>query len=169
MKVVGIKRNHRKEDVYDIETPTHDYILSNGIISHNTLEMFSKQVLAGGTGNTYAADTIIFIGKQQEKEGKELTGWNFILNIEKSRYVKEKSKLPILVTYNSGISKYSGIFDLALEFGVIESPSKGFYTYGESDKKVRRKDIEDNDEIMNEIIHDEKFAQLIESKFKLDF
>ena len=48
MKIKSIKHYARTDRVYDIETPTHDYILSNGIISHNTMEMFSKQVLSGG-------------------------------------------------------------------------------------------------------------------------
>ena len=137
--------------------------------TYDTLEMFSKQVMTGGTGNVFAADTIIFVGKQQEKEGTELKGWNFILNIEKSRYVREKSKLPILVTYDSGISKYSGIFDLAVEVGFIESPTKGFYIVDGGDKKVRRKEIEGNMELMEEIVNDEKFSQLVESKFRLTY
>lgn len=133
--------------------------------TYMTLEMFSKEVMTGGTGNVYAADTILFIGKQQEKEGTELKGWNFILNVEKSRYVREKSKIPILVTYAGGIDKYSGVFDLALEFDIIESPSKGFYSYGDSGK-VRRKMLE-TPEIMDQILNDEKFQQLVESKYKL--
>jgi intein/homing endonuclease len=48
MLIKSIKFNSRKEDVYDIETPTHDYVLSNGIISHNTQEMYSKAVVSGG-------------------------------------------------------------------------------------------------------------------------
>lgn len=169
MKIVDIRRNDRKEDVYDIETPTHDYILSNGIISHNTLEMFSKEVMGGGTGGIYASDTIFFIGKQQEKDGKELLGWNFIINIEKSRYVKEKEKLGVLVTYDAGINKFSGIFDLAVEFGIVGNPSKGYYSYPNTEdaKKVRRKDIEGDSAIMQEIVENSEFNQAVEDKYKL--
>ena len=48
MKIKNINRVARKEKVYDIETTTHDYLLHNGVISHNTQEMFSKAVVSGG-------------------------------------------------------------------------------------------------------------------------
>lgn len=133
--------------------------------TYQTLEMFSKEVMSGGTGNVYAADTILFIGKQQEKEGKEIIGWNFILNVEKSRYVREKSKIPVLVTYDGGIYKYSGIFDLAVDMGMILSPSKGWYEI--NGEKKRRKDIESDVELMESILNDDTFKEMIELHFKL--
>ena len=48
MKVKRVKQFTRKASVYDFETPSHSYILGNGIISHNTMEMFSKAVVSGG-------------------------------------------------------------------------------------------------------------------------
>ncbi len=138
--------------------------------TYQTLEMFSKEVLSGGTGGVYNSDTIFIIGKQQEKEGTEIVGWNFVINIEKSRFVKEKSKLVVLVTYDANIYKYSNIFELGVEFGMIENPSKGYYAWktpeGEEPKKLRRNKIE-TDEIMEELLADEKFKQLVESKYIL--
>lgn len=135
--------------------------------TYQTLSNYSVEVMGSGTAWTYSADTILFIGKQQEKDGTEIIGWNFILNVEKSRFVKEKSKIPIIVTYEKGIFKYSGIFDLAVEFEIVTKPSQGWYNYGESDKKYRRTELENNDEIMEEILNNEKFKQLVESKYKL--
>lgn len=135
--------------------------------TYQTLEKFSKEVQGGGTGNIYASDTIIFVGKQQEKDGKDLLGYSFILKSEKSRYVREKMAIPVLVMYDGGIYKYSGMFDLAVSYDIIKCPSQGYYTYGDSDKKLRRKVIEADDKIMEEIINDEKFKQLVESEFML--
>jgi hypothetical protein len=137
------------------------------VINHTyaTLEMFSKDVMSGGTGFVFGADTILFIGKQQEKDGTDLLGWNFILNVEKSRFVREKEKIGILVTYADGIYKYSGVFDLAEEFGIITKPSQGWYEY--NGNKTRRKDLESDPNIMEEILASDKFKQLVESKYKL--
>lgn len=97
--------------------------------SYQTLEMFSKQVMSGGTGAMYSANTVLMVGKAQEKDSKKkLVGYNFTINIEKSRFVKEKSKLPITVTYEGGISKWSGLLEVALELGYVEKPKKGYYT-----------------------------------------
>lgn len=135
--------------------------------TYDTIEMFSKQVMTGGTGNVYASDTIIFVGKQQEKDGADLLGWNFILNIEKSRFVREKEKIGVLVTYAGGVNKYSGMFDLACELGLILSPTKGYYQIENDEKKYRRKELEDNVEYMESLLNDVKFCQLVESRFKL--
>ena len=70
------------------------------VVNHTYMEigMFPKAIVGGGTGSYYSADNIFIIGRQQEKEGTEIVGYNFIINVEKSRYVKEKSKIPITVS-----------------------------------------------------------------------
>lgn len=96
--------------------------------TYETQEMYSKQVVGGGTGSIYSSDWIIIVGKQQEKDGTDLVGYNFILNIEKSRFVREKSKIPLQVTFNGGISKWSGLLDLAQDSGHVIKPTKGWYS-----------------------------------------
>ena len=75
-----------------------------------------------------SADNIFILGRQQEKEGTELVGYNFIINVEKSRYVREKSKIPITVSFDGGISRWSGLLDIALESGHVVKPSNGWYS-----------------------------------------
>ena len=78
------------------------------VVNHTYKEigMFPKDIVGGGTGSYYSADNIFILGRQQEKEGTEIVGYNFIINVEKSRYVKEKSKIPVNVSFNGGINKY---------------------------------------------------------------
>jgi len=95
--------------------------------TYKTLEMFSKDVVGGGTGSYYSADNIFIIGRQQEKEKDELAGYNFIINVEKSRYVREKSKIPVQVMFEGGIAEWSGLFDIAVETKFITKISKGTY------------------------------------------
>ncbi|ADM79986.1 UvsX [Aeromonas phage phiAS5] len=118
--------------------------------TYDTQEMYSKKVVSGGTGITYSADTVIIIGRQQEKDGKELLGYNFILNMEKSRFVREQSKLPLEVTFQGGINTYSGMLDIALDVGFVVKPSNGWFSRAfldeetgeliEEDRKWRRAD-----------------------------
>jgi RecA/RadA recombinase len=63
-------------------------------INHIYMEqgMFPKAIVSGGTGLYYSANQIFIVGRSQEKDGTEITGWNFTLNIEKSRFVKETEK-----------------------------------------------------------------------------
>jgi RecA/RadA recombinase len=116
--------------------------------TYKTMELYAKDVVGGGTGSYYAADNIFILGRQQEKDGQDLVGYNFIINVEKSRYVREKSKIPITVKHDGGISRWSGLLDMALESGHVIKPSNGWYSHvdketGEvSDKKFRAKDTD---------------------------
>lgn len=95
--------------------------------TYKTQEMYSKDVVSGGTGAYYSADNIWIIGRQQDKVGKEVQGYHFIINVEKSRFVREKSKIPISVSWEGGIEKWSGLLEVALETGHVIKPKNGWY------------------------------------------
>ena len=59
--------------------------------------------------------------------GTEIVGYHFIINVEKSRYVKEKSKIPVSVSFDGGIQRYSGLLDIAMVGGFVIKPSNGWY------------------------------------------
>jgi hypothetical protein len=134
--------------------------------------MFPKDIVGGGTGSYYSADNIFIIGRQQEKEGTEIVGYNFIINVEKSRYVKEKSKIPVTVSFNGGISKWSGLLDVALESGHVIKPSNGWYSKVDKDsgeieeKKYREKDT-DTKEFWLPILNQKSFRDFIETKYRV--
>jgi hypothetical protein len=99
------------------------------VVNHTYMEigMFPKAVVSGGTGIYYSADTIWILGRQQDKDGTEIKGYHFIINVEKSRYVKEKSKIPVSVSFEGGIQRFSGLLDIALAGGFVVKPSNGWY------------------------------------------
>ena len=99
------------------------------VVNHTYKEigMFPKDIVGGGTGSYYGSDNIWIIGRQQEKDGTEISGYHFVINVEKSRYVKEKSKIPITLSYENGINKWSGLLDIALQGNYIAKPKNGWY------------------------------------------
>lgn len=171
--VADMTRARDMKSLWRIVTPT---LTSRDIpciaINHTyqTLELYSKAVMSGGTGGMYSANQVFIIGKAQEKDGTDLVGWNFTINIEKSRFVKEKSKLPFLVTYAGGIDKYSSMLDLALEAGLVAKPSNGWYqlvdkSTGEliGDKK-REKDTKTK-EFLGVVMDSDDFKEFVKNKF----
>lgn len=144
------------------------------VVNHTYKEigLYPKDIVGGGTGSYYSADNIFIIGRQQEKEGTEVVGYNFIINVEKSRYVKEKSKIPVSVSFDGGISKWSGLLDIALESGHVIKPSNGWYskvdkTTGEvEEKKYRIKDT-DTKEFWIPILKEKTFQEYIENKYRV--
>jgi RecA/RadA recombinase len=135
-----------------------------------TMEMFSKTVMTGGTGILYSASTVLFITKAQEKDGTDLAGFKFTMIAEKSRAVREKSKFPLSVTFENGINKFSGLLDLAVELGAVEKPKQGWYSRvikGKlEDKCWRAKDTNSN-EFWDPILNDPEFEKLCNKRFKL--
>jgi len=95
--------------------------------TYQEIGLFPKAVVSGGTGIYYSADNIWIIGRQQEKQGTEIKGYNFIVNVEKSRFVKEKSKIPISVTWEGGVERFSGLLPIALAGNYVAKPSNGWY------------------------------------------
>ena len=148
-----------KRKVYDISVKDAEhYVLENGVVTHNT-------------GSYYSADNIFIIGRQQEKEGTEVIGYDFIVNVEKSRYVKEKSKIPITVNFNGGINKWSGLLEIALESKHVVKPTLGWYARVDADgivedKKIRAADT-NNKEFWLPILKQKSFQDYIERTYRV--
>jgi hypothetical protein len=138
-------------------------------INHTYKEqsLFPKDIVAGGTGGIYSSDTIWILGRQQDKEGKEIAGYHFVINVEKSRYVREKSRIPITISWENGINKWSGLLDIALASGHITKPKMGWYQVLDNEKLYREKDLAMNDDIWNQLLEDETFTGYIKKKYKI--
>ena len=143
------------------------------VVNHTYKEigMFPKDIVGGGTGSYYSADNIFIIGRQQEKEGTEVVGYNFIINVEKSRYVKEKSKIPVSVSFDGGISRWSGLLDIALDGGFVVKPSNGWYSKVDDDgviedKKYRIKET-DTSTFWTPILKSKKFQKFVTDKYQI--
>lgn len=140
--------------------------------TYKTMELYAKDIVGGGTGSYYSADNIYILGRQQEKDGTEISGYNFIINVEKSRYVKEKSKIPVSISYNNGISKWSGLMDIALELGFCAKPKMGWYSKvnvntGEvEDKLYRLKDTNTKD-FWDSILNSKEFKDAVYNRYAI--
>jgi RecA/RadA recombinase len=143
-------------------------------VNHTYMEigLFPKAIVSGGTGIYYSADNIWILGRQQDKQGTEIKGYHFVINVEKSRYVKEKSKIPISVSWDGGVQSYSGLLDVALTGNYVAKPSNGWYcrvdrTTGELiDPKVREKDTLE-EQFWLPIFESTDFKDYIKSKFAI--
>jgi len=95
--------------------------------TYQEIGLYPKAIVSGGTGIYYSADNIWILGRQQDKKGTEIQGYHFVINVEKSRFVKEKSKIPITVSWEGGVQKWSGLTEVGLVGGYVRKPSAGWY------------------------------------------
>lgn len=145
------------------------------VINHTYKEigLYPKDIVGGGTGSYYGSDNIWILGRQQDKDGTEIQGYHFVINIEKSRYVKEKSKIPITVSFEGGINRWSGLLDVALEGNYITKPKAGWYAVVDRETgelkapNMRAADIVDNKEFWIDMFKNTDFAKYIESRYKI--
>jgi hypothetical protein len=140
--------------------------------TYKTMELYSKDVVGGGSGSYYAADNIFILGRQQEKEGTDIVGYNFIINVEKSRYVREKSKIPITVRHDGGISRWSGLLEMAIESGHVIMPSNGWYSRvsketGEIESEKFRAAQCDSKEFWMPILTSASFQTWVKEKYQV--
>ena len=173
--VADMSRAKALKGLFRMSTP---YLTTKNIpliaVNHTYMEigLFPKAVVGGGTGIYYSADNIWILGRQQDKVGTEIKGYRFIINVEKSRYVKEKSKIPITVSWDGGIANYSGLLDVALAGGYVAKPSNGWYcpvdrSTGELvSPKVREKDTL-QEEFWRPIFDGTDFAEFIKAQYSI--
>ena len=139
--------------------------------TYKEIGLFPKDVVGGGTGIYYSADNIWILGRQQDKKGTEIQGYHFVINVEKSRYVKEKSKIPITVSWDGGVRSYSGLLDVALAGGYVTKPSNGWYQQangpdGQEFGKVRYDQTLEK-EFWDPIFEQTAFAEFIKKQYSI--
>ena len=140
--------------------------------TYQEIGLFPKAIVSGGTGIYYSADNIWILGRQQQKQGTEIKGYNFVINVEKSRFVKEKSKIPISVTWEGGIAPYSGLLDVALAGGYVQKPNVGWYCRVDMETgelvqpKVREKDTLE-EEFWKPIFENTNFKEFLKGHYQI--
>lgn len=133
---------------------------------YKDMAMYPQTHMSGGQGPMLSSDTVLFMTRQKMKEGTQVSGHHFNMKVEKSRFVKEQSKIPISVHMEEGIYPWSGLLDMSLDMGYINSPTKGFYQLGDTGKKMRRREIENMD-FWKPILKDPEFDKEVKEKFQL--
>lgn len=169
--VADMSRAKAIKSLFRISTPyltTKDVHMCVIAHTYDTMEMFSKKVVSGGTGLIYSANEIFIVGKRKVKDGKELAGHEFVLNVEKSRTVKEGSAVPITVLFNGGIDRWSGLLDIALHTGHVTKPKNGWFTRPsvEDDKNWRRA-ATSSEEFWMPLLDNDEFLNAVRSLYKL--
>ena len=117
--------------------------------------------MSGGKGIQFAAHIIVQSTKSRKRQEDSTLGLkgggsyyagNAIRYITyKDRLVKEGLETTMYVDLNEGISKYAGLWDDAIRLGFIKQFG-GWYqvpTWKEPEKKFRKDEIAENDEIWN--------------------
>ena len=112
--------------------------------TYQTMDLFSKTEMGGGTGLKYSATTIIFLSKRKEKDGTIQIGNIVHCKLAKGRLTREGSAVDTFIRFDKGLDKYFGLSTLAIEAGIFEK--KGTKIVVTADKAVYAKELLKNPE-----------------------
>ena len=86
--------------------------------------MFASKEMGGGGGLKYAANNIIFLFKSKDKDDDgTVTGVKIRCKNIKSRLTRENVETKVLLSYDTGLDRYHGLLDLAIEHGIFKKVS----------------------------------------------
>lgn len=155
-------------------------VINHSYASMNAMGPQKFQEMSGGKGIGYASHIIVQSTKSKRRQedtskglkaGDSYYSGNAIRYITyKNRLVKEGLEATMYVDLNKGISKYAGLWDDAIRLGFIVQ-SGAWYTvpkYSDPNKKFRKDDIAENDEIWNLFLKDMDEIFINETKYSTD-
>lgn len=89
-------------------------------------KMFASKVMSGGSGTKYANSITIFLSKAKDKEDGEVAGAIITCTQKKGRITKENTMVKVRLNYATGLNRYYGLLDLALEAGLVKKVDKKY-------------------------------------------
>ena len=97
------------------------------IMTNHTYDVVGAYVptkeLGGGSGLKYAASTIVTLSKKKDKQDDEVVGNLITCKLYKSRLTKENKIVQVQLNFDSGLNRYYGLVDLALDCGIFKKNS----------------------------------------------
>lgn len=138
------------------------------LLTNHTYQVIGSYVptkeLGGGIGLKYAASNILTLSKSKDKTDEGVIG-NFIKCTNyKNRFVKENMFVETRLNYTSGLSRYYGLTELALKYGIFKKVSTRIELPDGS--KVFEKNIDEEPEKYYTKTVLDKLDTLIQKDFK---
>jgi RecA/RadA recombinase len=97
------------------------------IMTNHTYDVVGAYIptkeLGGGSGLKYAASTIVTLSKKKDKQDDEVVGNIITCKLYKSRLTKENKIVQVQLNFDSGLNRYYGLVDLALDYGIFKKNS----------------------------------------------
>ena len=118
------------------------------LMTNHTYQVIGAYVptkeLGGGIGLKYAASNILTLSKSKDKTDEGVVGIFIKCTNYKNRFVKENMNVETRLNYTSGLSRYYGLTDLAIKYGIFKKVSTRIELPDGS--KVFEKNIDDEPE-----------------------
>jgi RecA/RadA recombinase len=140
------------------------------IVNHvyDKLDGSGGLVVGGGSGLYLSSQDIWVVRRKMiwDKQEQKFSETEFTIFIEKSRRVRERSTFTLVVD-ETGLQRYSGLFDIAVEAGLITQKGAWYSIPGVEGKSFYRKEVEFDPDFWAEFLDNETFKEYIRTKYLL--
>lgn len=96
---------------------------------YDSMDMFNPDPkMTGGAGLLYNSDYVVYLSKKKLKDEttKEVVGNIIHCKNQKSRLTIENKVVDVLLRYDTGLSKYYGLLELAEKHQIFKKKAKGY-------------------------------------------
>jgi RecA/RadA recombinase len=98
------------------------------VMTNHTYDVVGAYVptkeMGGGSGLKYAASTIVYLSKKKEKNADgDVIGSIIHCKLYKSRLTKENQQVDVQLNYDTGLNRYYGLTDIAINNGIFKKVS----------------------------------------------
>lgn len=120
--------------------------------------------LSGGEGTKYASSSMFFLSKKKDKDEKKTVGSIIRVVAMKHRFIKEQTEVHTNINFETGLSKYYGLLEIAMEAGVFVKDGNKIAVA--PDKKVFESKILESPEeyFTNDVL--KKIDEYVQTNFK---
>lgn len=114
IKIKKITKDEATKPVYDIQVEdTANYILDGGVISHNSGFIFASSIVV-------ASQKLKLKEDDEGNKTSDVHGIKCAVKIMKSRYGRAYETCKLHIRFDSGLDRYSGLFEYFEQIGVLE-------------------------------------------------
>lgn len=110
IKIKSVRVIDNSEKVYDIQVKdVHHYLLSNNIISHNSMDQYTPKGMAGGGGPEFSASIILMLSKGTLRDENKTTTGIIVRSKTKKNRLARPIDIEFHISFHKGMNPYVGL------------------------------------------------------------
>jgi hypothetical protein len=110
IKIKSVKVIENSEKVYDIQVKdVHHYILSNRVVSHNSMDQYTPKGMSGGGGPEFSASIILMLSKGTLRDESKTTTGIIVRSKTKKNRLAKPIDIEFHISFHKGMNPYVGL------------------------------------------------------------
>lgn len=123
---------------------------------------------SGGEGFIFLPSISVYLSKLKLKEDTDVVGVKITAETTKSRFTQLGRKVRLEVPYDRGLDPIDGLLDMAIEAGLVDNTTKGWYKIVDNDGKEIKFRAKDFGKYYKQVLDIDTETEIIEYEDETD-